>query len=158
MKLLKILSVYICSNEKKNEEAYNKIFSYINNQIMDEIENTDFNLRSFTTDFEESLFNAFYNVFNNTLNNIHHIGCFFHYLQACRRKLQSNYLTKKIYKNIYEEFKDNNTTKDIKYKFDFDLYNDKSLFKYINQIYLIYNKNCCWLDCFIILYIFIFNT
>ena len=67
---------------------------------MDEIENTDFNLRSFTTDFEESLFNAFYNVFNNTLNNLHHIGYFFHYLNVCRRKLQSNHLTKKIYKNI----------------------------------------------------------
>ena len=51
--------------KEKTEEAYKNIFSYINNQIMEEIENTDFNLTSFTTDFEDSLINAFNVVFKN---------------------------------------------------------------------------------------------
>jgi hypothetical protein len=42
-------------------------------------------------------------------------------------------------------------------KFKFDLYNDTTIFKYLENIYLINNNNSCWLDCFIILYIFIFR-
>ena len=57
-----------------------------------------------------------------------------------------------------EECNNNTTTKVNNYKLDLDLYNDKSLFKYIKQSYLIYSKNSCWLDCFIILYILIFRN
>lgn len=36
------------------------------------------------------------------------------------------------------------------------IYNHKHIFKYYNSIYLISN-NSCWIDCFIILYMFIYK-
>ena len=42
-------------------------------------------------------------------------------------------------------------------KFTKDLYNDKKIFNYLNCKYLTYHKNSCWIDCFIMLYIFIFK-
>ena len=48
--------------------------------------------------------------------------------------------------------KDKNTK-----KFKFSLYNNTSIFKYLDNIYLNYNNNSCWMDCFIMLYIFIYR-
>ena len=42
-------------------------------------------------------------------------------------------------------------------KFNINIYNDKHLFKYYNSLYLIYYNYSCWIDCFIILYIFIYK-
>lgn len=42
-------------------------------------------------------------------------------------------------------------------KFDFKIYNNKDMFKYLNRIYLIYDNNSCWIDCFIILYIYVYK-
>ena len=42
-------------------------------------------------------------------------------------------------------------------KFTISLYNDKKIFNYLNCKYLTYHKNSCWIDCFIMLYIFIFK-
>jgi hypothetical protein len=79
-----------------------------------------------------------------------------------------DYINKNFIKNILkdlveedcgeEELIENVFLKDknIK-KFKFDLYNDTTIFKYLENIYLINNNNSCWLDCFIILYIFIFR-
>ena len=55
-------------------------------------------------DFEEALFKGFHNIFGNSNNDLHHIGCYFHYLQACRRKLQSLHFTSKKNINIYKDF------------------------------------------------------
>ena len=53
------------------------------------------------------------------------------------------------------DYKKEKETKDT--KFDFKIYNNKSMFKYLNRIYIIYDKNSCWIDCFIILYIFVYK-
>ena len=44
------------------------------------------------------------NIFKEKFKDLHHIGCFFHYLQSCRRQLTSEHLTKKINKKIYDSF------------------------------------------------------
>ena len=63
-------------------------------------------MTSFTTDFEEGLINGFLFTFKDKINDLHHCGCFFHYLQSCRRKLASLHLTKKINKKIDDAFMD----------------------------------------------------
>ena len=50
------------------------------------------------------MFSFFKSIFEKKIDNLHHIGCYFHYLQACRRKLQEYHFTKKIYQNIYSEY------------------------------------------------------
>ena len=50
------------------------------------------------------MFSSFKKIFNNNNENpLHHIGCYFHYLQSCRRKPQELHLTKKIYKELYTD-------------------------------------------------------
>ena len=48
--------------------------------------------------------NGFKKVFCEKIKNLHGIGCYFHYLSACRRKLQELHLTQKKYDNICNEF------------------------------------------------------
>ena len=31
------------------------------------------------------------------------------------------------------------------------------MFKYLNRIYLLYDNNSCWIECFIILYIYVYK-
>ena len=43
-------------------------------------------------------------MFKKKKENLRYIGCYFNYLQACRRKLREYHFTKKIYQNIYSEY------------------------------------------------------
>ena len=56
-----------------------------------------------------------------------------------------------------EDFEYNNETKPKIKKFDFKIYNNKNMFKYLNRIYLLYDNNSCWIECFIILYIYVYK-
>ena len=65
----------------KDKNIYNNVFCFIYEYLNQNFENIDFNLESFCTDFEEGLFSSFKEVFQQENKNIHHIGCYFHYLQ-----------------------------------------------------------------------------
>ena len=83
-----IPGIFIVSNNKTHE-GYLDSFFYIKNYI-DFI--TNFNedkikFKTFTTDFEKCLFNAFDKIFNKN-KNIKHIGCYFHYLQNIHKYMQ----------------------------------------------------------------------
>lgn len=68
----------LINNNDKN--TYLNIFSFINEYMNKNVENTEYNLKIFCTDFEEGLFSSFKHVFQNENNNIHHIGFYFHYI------------------------------------------------------------------------------
>lgn len=58
-----------------------------------------------------------------------------------------------------ETFNYNNSDNELKNKkFSYKIYNDPTLFNYYNIAYLIYFKNSCWIDTFIILYMFVYKT
>ena len=83
-----ILGIFIVAINK-TQEGYLDSFFYIKNYI-DFI--TNFNedkikFKTFTTDFEKCLFNAFDKIFNKN-KNIKHIGCYFHYLQNIHKYMQ----------------------------------------------------------------------
>ena len=83
-----IPGIFIVANNK-TQEGYLDSFFYIKNYI-DFI--TNFNedkikFKTFTTDFEKCLFNAFDKIFNKN-KNIKHIGCYFHYLQNIHKYMQ----------------------------------------------------------------------
>ena len=90
-----IPGIFIVQNNKTTEE-YLDSFLYLKNYI-DNIINYDKNkikFKTFTTDFELALFNAFIIVFDKD-NKIKHIGCYFHYLQNIKKYLQKHGFTKK---------------------------------------------------------------
>ena len=89
---------------KKDYNSYYSIFNFMCECINNNFEEENIYLESFCTDFEEAMYSSFKSVFGKKINNLHHIGCYFHYLQACRRHLQEYHLTKKIYQNIYSEY------------------------------------------------------
>ena len=89
---------------KKNIESYEEIFKNIKSYINKFSETEELNLKSYCTDYEEALFKGFHNIFSNSKNYVQHIGCYFHYLQACRRKLQALHFTSKKNINIYNDF------------------------------------------------------
>jgi hypothetical protein len=88
----------------KSEKLYNEIFIYIYKYITDNFDNTEIELKSYCTDFEDDLINGIFNTFKDNNLHIQYIGCFFHYLIANRKKLQKEHLTKKIYTEIYDKF------------------------------------------------------
>lgn len=93
-----IPGIFIVQNNKTTE-GYLDSFIYLKNYI-DKIINTDpdkIKFKTFTTDFEIALFNAFNMVFNKD-HKIRHIGCYFHYIQNIRKYLQKHGFT--IKKNI----------------------------------------------------------
>ena len=59
--------------------------------------------KTFTTDFEVGLINAFHYVFNQN-ENISHIRYYFHYLRNIRRYLQKDGFTCDKYIDIYDLF------------------------------------------------------
>ena len=89
---------------KKNIESYEEIFKNIKLYINEISETKELNLKSYCTDYEEALFKGFHNIFSNSKNDLQHIGCYFHYLQGCRRKLQTLHFTSKKNINIYNDF------------------------------------------------------
>ena len=76
-------------------ESYEEIFRRIKLYINEISENEELNLKTYCIDFEGALFKGFHNIFGNPNNALHYIGCYFHYLQACRRKLQALHFTSK---------------------------------------------------------------
>ena len=100
----KYYPVFFVLMRNKDTNTYLGIFKSIYKYITNNYINYEFNLKSFCTDFEEAIFTAFKKIFNNNIEHpFHHSGCLLHYLQSNRRKLQELHLTKKIYKEIYDD-------------------------------------------------------
>ena len=74
-----IPGIFIIINNK-TYEGYVDCFNYIKNYIY-RLNNSEekLNFKTFTTDYEIALYNAFNFVFNK-YKNIRHIGCYFHFL------------------------------------------------------------------------------
>ena len=82
-----IPGIFIIINNKAYE-GYVDCFNFIKNYIYRLNNNEEkLNFKTFTTDFEIALYNAFNFVFNKN-KNIRHIGCYFHFLQNIRKFLQ----------------------------------------------------------------------
>ena len=90
----------------KNIDAYKKIFKNILEYIKSNFDREKFKLETFCTDYEEAMITAFKNIFEKVSDKLHYIGCYIHYLQACRRKLQTLHYTKKRNINIYNDYMD----------------------------------------------------
>ena len=80
---------------KRDYNSYYSIFNFIYEYINNNFEEERIYLESFCTGFEETMFSSFKSIFQKKMGNLHNIGCYFHYLQACRSKLQEYNLTKK---------------------------------------------------------------
>ena len=94
--------IFVVMNNKYYE-GYLEVFKYIKYYIYKEVKN-NFNKikwKTFTTDFEESLFKAFKDTFDFS-NDIKHNGCFFHYLKNIRKYLIKNGFGCKEKKNNYQ--------------------------------------------------------
>ena len=95
-----IPGIFIVINNKTTE-GYIDTFSYIKNYInISSNINDNIRAKTFTTDFEVGLINAFNFVFNKK-NNISHIGCYFHFLQNIRKYLQKHGFTCDKYTHVY---------------------------------------------------------
>lgn len=83
--------VYVLMN-KKSEQAYSHVFKYVHENL--------FNLscKSFMSDFETGMRNALRSLIPNVPAN----GCWFHYVQAIRRKAAELGLHSKQVKKIKE--------------------------------------------------------
>ena len=80
-----------------------KFFNIIKADILQVIDNKYENIkwRTYTTDFQNSLFNAFGKTFN-FIKNLRHVGRFFHFLKNVRKYLIKNGFTKTEKKNEYD--------------------------------------------------------
>jgi len=78
--------IIIVNNKTLN--GYLEIFNFIKISILNKIENKLERLkwRTFTTDFEIALYEAFGRTFE-FIKNFKHIGCFFHFLMNIRKFL-----------------------------------------------------------------------
>ena len=97
-----IPGIFIILNNK-TEEGYIDCFIYLKyyiDKLITKEKKEKVRFTTFTTDFEIALINAFNKIFNRE-KKIHHIGCYFHFLENIKKYLQKNGLTKKEYINIY---------------------------------------------------------
>ena len=95
-----VFGIYITINDK-SFAGYVDVFTYIKSYLDKMLENRfkKYSFVTFTTNFEIALFKAFDDVFN-TYKNITHVGCYFHYVNKIRKKLQGLGITANKY--IYE--------------------------------------------------------
>ena len=92
--ILKMLPGIFISINNKSLNGYTECFKYIKNYINNYI-NSDLKKikwKTFTTDFEISLFTAFKNEFSY-IKDLKHLGCFFHYLKNIRKYLMKHGFT-----------------------------------------------------------------
>lgn len=127
-----ISAVFIIMNNK-TQIGYNHVFSHLNENIKayQKLTKEPLQWDSFTTDFEKPLINAFHIVFNNKEEGkeIYHIGCYFHFLKNCRKKLQ-----KEGYTSL-KKFADYNILMNYVAQLPFVYNIDKSIKKNINSFF-----------------------
>ena len=129
-----IPGVFMVINNK-TEAGYLDLFNYIKQYIEKILKNRfeKYKFKTFTTDFEIGLYEAFNNTFN-TNNTIKHIGCYFHFLQNIRKYFQKKGLTKKIYESVYNNIM--NTCRNLPFK----NFKKESIIKIIENNYQIILK------------------
>ena len=141
-----IPGIFIITNNK-TEEGYRDSFLYIKYYINKLIKNEKKNLKfkTFTTDFEKALFNAFNVIFNQN-KDIKHVGCYFHYIQNNRKFLQKKGFTSKEFKDLYDTVL--NMVKELPFKNikkkDFMNYiyeKTKQYNNYLEEFYLYFEEN-----------------
>ena len=125
--LKKMIPGIIIVTNNKIYEGYVLIFSFIKRYILTYIKNEIVNIKwkSYTTDFEIALMNAFKKCFD-FLPDLKHYGCFFHYMKNIYKYLLKNkyttkenkkhykYIIKKVYELPFKTNIDKNINKEIK--------------------------------------------
>jgi len=83
-----IPGIFIISNNK-TYEGYKLIFNDLLNKIniFTKINKSKLKIKTVTTDFEVALYTAFKEIFIKEVPNLHHIGCYYHYIYNIRKQL-----------------------------------------------------------------------
>ena len=97
---LKMIPGIFCCTNNKTYEGYKYIFNDILEKLLAYSKNNKkkLKLKTFTTDFEVSLYSAFNEVFSKEVKDLKHIGCFYHYMFNIIKKLNSLGLKKNLNK------------------------------------------------------------